>query len=229
MNTVEHFVFVDFENVPKVDLGLVEGRPVHVVLLIGKKQTRLDLPLVRQIHRLAAQVELVEVGATGRNALDLTLACYLGQAVERTPGADFHIVSKDKDFEAMIAHLRGKGIKVARHDSFAALPFLAPRKKLRSKPPFITATEGAETKPAAAPKAAPPSRLEPAADRLSQLIQQLKIGGMANRPKKRSTLEHHIAAFHGNKLSPDEVRAQIDQLVRRRVIAIDDKGRVTYF
>jgi len=76
-------VFVDFENVPEVDLGLVEGKPVHVTILIGKNQKKIDLPLVQQIRRLAAQVELVEVGASGRNALDLTLAYYLGQAVLR--------------------------------------------------------------------------------------------------------------------------------------------------
>ncbi|MES1168419.1 MAG: hypothetical protein ABUL61_04545, partial [Oleiharenicola lentus] len=65
-----YFVFVDFENVPTADLGLVEGKPVHVTFLIGKKQTWLDLTLVKQIHRLATQVELVEVGASGHNALD---------------------------------------------------------------------------------------------------------------------------------------------------------------
>ena len=223
-----HFVFVDFENVPVIDLGLVEGKPVHVMLLIGKKQTWLDLPLVRQIHRLAAQVELVEVGASGRNALDLTLACYLGQAVERTPGVDFHIVSKDKDFEPMIAHLQQKGVRVARHDRFESLPFLAPKRNVRSKPPIITAKAVAETKPAAGPKAVAPARPEPVADRFSKLIQQMKGGGAANRPKKRSTLEHHIAAFYGNKLTPDEVSGQIEQLIRRRVIAIDDKGRISY-
>jgi hypothetical protein len=63
-------VFVDFENVHEVDLGLVEGKPVQVTLLIGKNQKKIDLALVQQIRRLAAQVALVEVGASGRNALD---------------------------------------------------------------------------------------------------------------------------------------------------------------
>ena len=94
-DTFAHFVFVDFENVPDVDLTLVENRSVHVTLLIGKHQKKLDLALVRQIHRLAGQVELVEVGATGRNALDLTLAFYLGQSVQQRRTAEFHIVSKD--------------------------------------------------------------------------------------------------------------------------------------
>ena len=116
-----HFVFVDFENVPDVDLGLVEGKPVHVTLLIGKNQKKLDLTLVRQIHRLASQVELVEVGATGRNALDLTLAFYLGQSVHQRSSAQFHIVSKDQDFDPMIGHLVGRTVKVARCEAFHLL------------------------------------------------------------------------------------------------------------
>src|SRR4051812_27262518 len=75
-------VFVDFENVPSVDLSLIRGRPVDVTLLIGEKQRRLDLDLVRQIHEHATQVSLVEVGASGRNALDLVLAWHLGHAAE---------------------------------------------------------------------------------------------------------------------------------------------------
>src|ERR1017187_7174364 len=60
-----HFVFVDFENVPNIELGRVAGKPVHVSLLLGKNQRNLDVGLVQSIHRLAAQVQLVEVGASG--------------------------------------------------------------------------------------------------------------------------------------------------------------------
>src|SRR5580698_9329683 len=96
---VLHFVFVDFENVPEVDLGLVAGKPAHVMLLLGKHQKKLDIGLVQQIRRLAEQIELVEVGASGHNALDLTLAYYLGRAVQRDPEAQFYVVSKDSDFD----------------------------------------------------------------------------------------------------------------------------------
>ena len=101
-NTLTHYVFVDFENVPEVNLGLIEGKPVQVTLLIGKNQKKLDLALVQQIRRLASQVELIEVGASGHNALDLPLAYYLGQAVQRCPDAHFHIVSKDKDLRQIL-------------------------------------------------------------------------------------------------------------------------------
>ena len=100
-----HFVFVDFENVPDVDLAAIAGQAVRVTLLLSKNQKKLSTSLTLQIHRHAKQIELIEVGATGRNALDLVLANYLGQAIERFPTAEFAIVSKDQDFAAMIAHL----------------------------------------------------------------------------------------------------------------------------
>jgi hypothetical protein len=148
-----HFVFVDFENVPKVDLRLIEGRPVHVTLLIGKNQGKVDFELVNQIHRLSSQVQLVKLDASGHNALDLTVAFYLGRAVERTPAAQFCIVSRDKDFEPMLAHASGEAIQVVRCDSFETLPFLPKPKKAAQPRTAVAAKPGAPVKPAAPPAA----------------------------------------------------------------------------
>lgn len=193
-----HYVFVDFENVPTVDLGLIGDKPVEVTLLIGEKQKRLDLALVRQIHRYASKVALIEVGATGRNALDLVLACHLGTAVAQHPEGRFYIISKDKDFNPLIAHLRAGGTQVSRHDAFPALPFLAGE-----------------------PKQVGPD------ERLAKLVDILMNKARA-RPVRRKTLLSHISAFYANRLSPAEVEAVIATLVERGIIAIDARGRVSY-
>lgn len=203
-----HFVFVDFENVSDIDLGLVEGKPVHVTLLIGKNQKKLDLALVRQIHRLAAQVELVEVGASGHNALDLTLAFYLGQSVQQWSSVDFHIVSKDQDFEPMIGHLAARGVKVARSDAFHLLPFLP-----RAKP-------AAHGKSAAVKAGAPE-------DRFARLVASFKKN-QASRPKKRDGLRHRISAAYGNRLSDAELTEIVASLEKGGIISIDAKDRVSY-
>jgi hypothetical protein len=193
-----HSVFVDFENVPTVDLALIADQPVHVTLLIGEKQKRLDLALVRQIHRHASRVTLIEVGGSGRNALDLVLACHLGKAVVTHPRGIFHIISKDKDFNPLIAHLRADEVNVARHDAFAALPFLR----------------------------AAPETVEPD-ERLAKLIDRLRHK-TASRPVRRKTLLSHIHAFYANRLSQEEVEAVIATLQQQGIITIDDKGRVSY-
>jgi hypothetical protein len=219
--TTTHFVFVDFENVHEVDLGLVEGKPVQVTLLIGKNQKKIDLALVQQIRRLAAQVDLVEVGASGRNALDLTLTYYLGQAVLRAPDARFCIVSGDKDFDPLIAHLYGVGVKVVRCDSFAALPFLP-------KPRAGTSVKAAvPIKPNAPVKAGAPVKADALDDRFERLVARLQ-NSSAPRPKKKSSLLARINSDFGNKLTASEQNEKADELIRRGVLTLDAKGKIAY-
>jgi hypothetical protein len=203
---VAHHVFVDFENVHTVDLDLVAGLPVHVTLLVGMKQKRMDFAFVRQIHRHASQVDPIEVGASGHNALDLVLAYHLGRAIARQGDAAFYIVSKDKDFNPLIAHLRTEHLDVSRHEEFAALPFLA-----------------------RAPKRAPSAEPRESAvdERFRKLVDRLTTKTKA-RPVRRKTLLSHIQAFYANRLSPDELEEVVTTLQTRSLIAIDDAGKVSY-
>lgn len=208
MGVITHFVFVDFENVPKVDLAPVAGKSVHVTLLIGKKQTKLDTTLSLQLNKFSDQVDPVHVDASGRNALDMILAGYLGQAVERHPGAHFHIVSKDQDFEPLMAHLQSKGVQVSRHDAFAALPFLASSRKTPAQKPTTP------TKPKAPD------------DKYLKLLDQIKSG--KNRPGTRAKLMHHIHTVYGQKTSPEQQTEVIIRLADENLITIDEKDRVRY-
>lgn len=214
---ISHLVFVDFENVPSVDLDAIGGLPVLVTLLIGKNQTKLDTALVMQIQRRPAQVRLIEAGASGRNALDLILAYYLGCAATESAGVELHIVSKDKDFDPLISHLRGRKVAVSRSESFATLPFL------RGKTAPAT-----HKKPAPAGKKA--VAVDPAARRdatLEKLISRLK-NNLGPRPKRKTSLLHHINAAFGNRLTEEEMSAIVGQLIADRVLAIDAEGKVTY-
>lgn len=204
-----HRVFVDYENVPKVDLELVAGRDVHVTLLIGNKQTRLPTALSMQLHRHAGQVQPIEVGASGRNALDLTLAFYLGQAVQQWPTALFHIVSRDRDFEPMIAHLIAKGIKVGRSEAFHLLPFLA-----RSRP---VAAKGATTGPGGARTSGD--------DRRERVVERLRNPANRNRPASRKALLAHLRAA---SLSDAEAAACVARLERQGILAIDPHNKVVW-
>ncbi len=204
MSSPTHLVFVDFENVPSIDLRPVEGKPVKVTLLIGKQQKKLDLALVQQIHRLAAQVDLVEVGASGRNALDLTLACYLGRAVQATAGAQFHIVSKDKDFDPLIAHLKAAGLKVARHPSIASVPFAG-----------TTAGKGA------------PAKNTPEA-RLERFIAGLQDPNRKDRPARRRTLIKHIKSQLGKETSDEAAEAIVARLCAENILEVAAGEKVEY-
>lgn len=158
-----HFIFVDFENVQDVDLTLAKDKAVHVTLLIGAKQTKVPTKLATQLHTFAAQVAPIEVGGSGRNALDLTLAMYLGREIERHPQVNFVIVSRDQDFDPMITHLKAAGARVERVPSFAAVSaFVSGRKAMRPVKTARTLAPKPHARPAplaaAKPAATPPPR-----------------------------------------------------------------------
>src|SRR5690349_3862760 len=117
-------VFVDFENVHEVALDIIGSKAVTFTLLLGSRQTKLDVAIVEQLLEHAASVQLVRLTSAGRNALDFTLAYYVGRAVAADPGGSFHVISKDAGYDGLIEHLRSKHIHARRHDDFAS--FKAP-------------------------------------------------------------------------------------------------------
>ena len=212
-----HHVFVDFENVHSVDLALMADLPVLVTLLIGGMQSKLDTHLVEQIHAHAAKVRLVKLAASGRNALDLTLAYYLGQAVTENDKAELHIVSKDKDFEPLIAHLRATKLKVSRTESFAALPFLPAGKRAAvSREPRAT-----PKKALAVPKTTPEGRSAKVFARLQNPLSR-------NRPSNERALRAHLRTALGKQSSEANVESVLAQLQDQNVLTIDAGGRVVY-
>jgi hypothetical protein len=225
-----HFILVDFQNVTKVDLDRLAVEDVVLLLFLGENQKKLSATLEKQVINHQAEVRLIKVGDSAPNALDKRLVEYLGGLCSRHPGAQFHILSKDKDYDLVVACLVSTGLKVARYDAFEELPIITAKKSGASRAPFAMVQAVAAPEPIVAP---PPKlqvvpKPKPVEDKMEKLIKQMKNGAAANRPKKRSTMEHHINAAHGNKLSSGEVAALINRLIAQRVIAIDAKGKVTY-
>ena len=212
-----HHVFVDFENVPSVDLTPIADLPVLVTLLIGGVQNKLDTDFVEQIHAHAAKVRLVKLATSGRNALDLTLAYYLGRAVVEHETSELHIVSKDKDFEPLIAHLRARNVHITRSESFAALPFL-PQKK----PVAATRERRVTQKKAAVVEKVPPP------DRIGKVLVRLQNSHSRNRPSTDRALRAHLRNALGKESSEEKIEAVLDQLRASRVLTIDSQNRVVY-
>src|SRR4051812_41281424 len=88
-------VFVDFENVHEIDLAIIGRNAVSFTLLMGPRQTKLNVSLVEKLFAHAASVQLVRLASSGRNALDFILTYYVGRAVAFDPTGCFHIVSRD--------------------------------------------------------------------------------------------------------------------------------------
>jgi len=119
-----NYIFVDFENVQETDCERIANKPVKVVLVLGEQQTKLPVTFVKKLLRFASQVQLVETGRAGKNALDMVLAHYVGAIRVTDPEGYFHIVSKDKGFDALIGHLTDNGALARRHASISGIPVL---------------------------------------------------------------------------------------------------------
>jgi hypothetical protein len=115
-----HHVFVDGENVHQIDARFLHGKRVSITLLLGKT-SKLDAGALQELMGRAGTVQLVRLSSTGNNALDITLAYYVGRAVLADPSVTIHVVSKDKDFDPLIQHLQERGIKARRHEDFSSL------------------------------------------------------------------------------------------------------------
>jgi hypothetical protein len=216
-----HHVFVDFENVQEIDLAPFTGKPVEVTLLLGRMQKRLEVGLVKQLLQRPSGVRLIEMGVSGKNALDLALAYHLGKAAADDPAGCFHIISKDRDFDPLIAHLKSAGIKAFRHDKISVQAILGTAKPAASP----------EAKPAGGVPlrrgSASPARSAGARDKAAVIADRLQKN-VAHRPKQGIKLLTHIKAQFQGKLQDGEADEIMKSLATSGVISIDSKDKVTY-
>jgi hypothetical protein len=173
---------------------------------LGAKQTKLDAELVEKLMEHAASVELIRLTSSGKNALDFTLAYYVGRAVSANPAAFIHIVSKDTGFDPLVEHLRTRHIHAHRHASFATLTF-----------------SGAPKGVPVAPKA----KTEWQEDLLTRVLERLRKN-VTNRPKKKKTLLSHLKSTLGKDATEADAVKLLGMLLQAGHLRIDAKDAVTY-
>lgn len=219
-----HYIFVDFENVHEVQLDLIEDKPVVVVLVLGERHKKLPVELVKQLLKYPAQVRLVEAGLSGRNALDFVLAYLIGVQSTTDRAGHFHILSRDKGFNALIEHLKKNDIFADRHESFVKIPVFATgaaasrttRPAARPRRPDRTPTK----KPASQAASAAPDRTKVMIDWFAAHTQ--------NRPKTQKRLLSHIHTHFGKRLSTGDLEAIVQGMVTRKAIEMTPQGKVIY-
>jgi hypothetical protein len=191
-------VFVDYENVRDFDVSLLGSRKACFTLLLGAQQTKLNVALVEKLMEHAESVQLVRLTSQGKDALDFTLAYYLGRAAITDPTAYFHIVSQDTGFDPLIAHLKSRHVHAHRHADFTTLTFGAAK-------PVIPA----------------------AADPLACVVEHLRKSAK-QRPKTKKRLATYLLARLGNATTEAEVAALIESLCKGGLVTVDEKGAVIY-
>lgn len=146
------FVLVDFENVqPKTVPQLVSGQ-FKFKVFVGANQTKVPFEMARALQAFGSNAEYIQIAGRGRNALDFHIAYHLGQLAAESPGAVFHIVSKDTGFDPLIAHLEAQGISCRRSASLADVGSAKAPRTERNAEKVDAVLENLEKRKAAKPR-----------------------------------------------------------------------------
>jgi hypothetical protein len=118
------YVLVDFENLQpqSQELGLLRGDDFRVRIFHGPQQKKFDVEMFKALQPLGDKVELVQSDRQGPDALDFHLAFTLGRVLQEHSARDrgqarsarFFVVSKDRGFDSLLAHVRQLGYEAHR-------------------------------------------------------------------------------------------------------------------
>jgi hypothetical protein len=114
-----NFVLVDFENVQPKNVTLLSGGPFKIKVFLGANQAKIPLEMACALQAFGPDAEYLQIDGNGRNALDFHIAYYLGRLAAESPGAFFHVISKDTGFDPLIKHLEVQGMSCQRSKSIA--------------------------------------------------------------------------------------------------------------
>jgi hypothetical protein len=110
-----NYVLVDYENVtnPTVLDVLAQGH-FKVIVFVGASQPKVTYEVASTLQKLGDRATYIKISSSGSNALDFHVAYYIGQLSVKEPDAYFHIISNDKGFDPLIAHLKEHKIFASR-------------------------------------------------------------------------------------------------------------------
>jgi hypothetical protein len=205
-----NYVLVDFENVQPDSLAALANGQFRVKVFVGAAQAkgRISFELSHSMQMLGANAEYVKIARTGKNAVDMHIAYYVGRLLEKEPGAMIHIISKDTDFDPLIEYLRAKGGTCKRVKSIAEIPkqvvprAAAPAAKTVKHTPHV------------------PSPRRPHAEKLAPIIKHLH--SLSGKPATSKKLAQTIASYfkqHGGELGDKTVALLIEELVRLKYVS----------
>ncbi len=212
------FILVDFENVQPKNLAQLANGSYRLKIFVGSQQAKVPFELAQTVQALGERATYVQIAGTGRNALDLHIAYYVGRLAVQNPDASFHIISKDKDYDVLIKHLVSQGIRCRRTGSVEDV--------VPNRPTPGRAAPKARQRPGVAPTApqaaapAPTPAPSIASDRLTPVIAHLR-NLKASRPRKVKTLSSTLKARFAKNGGDRDVQALVEELRRRGVIAIE--------
>src|SRR5207245_6742279 len=111
---------LDYENVQPSDdelRAMVPGAG-QVWVFHGPHQRQVE----QRFASFGADVTVVPISKTGKNALDFHLSFYMGYIASRNPASTMVVMANDKGYEPMLEHAKAMGFVVRRQSHGHAKP-----------------------------------------------------------------------------------------------------------
>ena len=205
-----NYVLIDLENTQPEHLSVLTGQNFKVLVFVGQNQSKISFDLVSAVQHLGKNAEYIKIQGNGPNALDFHIAFYIGQFSAENRDSHFHIISKDKGFDPLIKHLESKKIQVHRHKAVSDIPLPKPAKAKKASPGSKAASSAIK------------------AENIQKIVEFLTARGSA-KPRKLKTLSNSINALFSKSLTENELKALIDELVKRGVVIVSsNQTNVSY-
>lgn len=193
-----NYVLIDFENVQPAGLdSLLANECFRILVFVGANQQKLAFDLAAALQPFGSRAEYVKISGNGPNALDFHISYYIGHLAAQNKGSFFHIISKDTGFDPLIKHL-----KEEKHT------FVARHKSISDIP--LIKNQLAKS---------PSERAEVVIKKLLQL--------KAGKPRVVKKLDNVINAAFQNQLSPEDITAVRDALIKAKHISVTE-AKVSY-
>lgn len=110
---VKRLVLVDFENVQKLDLSILD-ESYRAIVFVGASQAPPKAARNKATAHRFSRVDFQKIEGNGKNALDFHIAFQLGRTFETAPETECIVLSKDKGYDPLLVHLNKKGLTCRR-------------------------------------------------------------------------------------------------------------------
>ena len=115
-----HLLLVDYENVHKIDLSGLDDS-YRAIIFVGASQNPPKAARNKATAHRFNRVDFQKIVGAGKNALDFHIAFHLGRTFETAPETTCVVISRDKGYDPLLAHLNASGLICRRVESFAEL------------------------------------------------------------------------------------------------------------
>ena len=117
---VKRLLLVDLENVHKIDLSLLD-ETYRAIIYAGAQQNPPKAASKKATAHRFQRVDFQKIEGSGKNALNFHIAFQFGRVIETEPDTECIVLSADKGFDPLLAHLNKNGLRCRRVNAMAEL------------------------------------------------------------------------------------------------------------